>query len=332
MQGRGTAVTDTILVYVDHEGGRPKRTGLELVSKAAELAAGGKVAAVVLGPGSAAAAEQLGRYGADDVYVDESGAFAQYLNDPHVEAIEHVVVTVSPAVVLFTDTLDERDIAARLAARLDSGLVSAVVDLTPHDGHIDATETIFGGSITTTVEVRNSQLAIFLVRPNAFPLTEHGKTAAVHEIGYAPSDGAQRARLGPKTAEEGAPIPLEEAGIIVSGGRGLGGPEPFEMLRELAAALGGALGASRAAVDAGWIPYSHQVGQTGRTVKPNLYIAVGISGAVQHRAGMQTAETIVAINKDPDATIFSLADLGVVGDLLQIVPALTAEIKRRRGA
>jgi electron transfer flavoprotein alpha subunit len=175
-------------------------------------------------------------------------------------------------------------------------------------------------------------VAIFLVRPNAFKPGENPKQAQVHQLQVSVSEGSKRARRGATTQEEGAPTPLEEASVIVSGGRGLGGPEPFALLEDLARELGGVVGASRAAVDAGWIPYSHQVGQTGRTVKPQLYIAVGISGAVQHRAGMQTAETIVAINRDPDATIFTLADLGVVGDLFKIVPALTDEIRRRKGA
>jgi electron transfer flavoprotein alpha subunit len=150
-------------------------------------------------------------------------------------------------------------------------------------------------------------------------------------LDYSPGEDVKRARRGQTVLEEGSAVPLEEANIIVSGGRGLGGPEPFALLEDLATEIGGTVGASRAAVDAGWIPYAHQVGQTGRTVKPSLYLAVGISGAVQHRVGMQTADTIVAINRDPDAPIFQLSDLAVVGDLFKIVPALTAEIKRRKG-
>lgn len=324
---------NSVLIYAEHEGGQPKRTALEAATKAAELAAelGGSVQAIVLGPGAAAAAGKLGQYGVEEVLVDEGDVFEQYLTGPHVEAVAQVVEQSTPVAVLFPDTLDGRDIASRLAARLNSGLVSAVIDLMPDGGKVEAKETIFGGSYVTTVGVRNSPVALFLVRPNAFSPAENAKQATVTQIGYTPSERAKRAKRGEKTQEEGAPTPLEEASIIVSGGRGLGGPEPFELLDQLAAALGGVVGASRAAVDAGWIPYSHQVGQTGRTVKPQLYIAIGISGAVQHRAGMQTADTIVAINKDPDATIFTLADLGVVGDLFKIVPALTAEVKRRKG-
>jgi electron transfer flavoprotein alpha subunit len=323
-----------VLVYVDHEVGQPKRTALEATSKAVEVSAasGGKAAAIVLGSGARDAAPRLAEYGIEDAYVNEDSAFDEYLSDPHVEILAQVVDEIKPQVTLFPDTTDGRDIAARLAARLDAGLVSAVIDVIPHEDHADAKETIFGGTYTTTVEVKDSPTAIFLVRPNAFTPIEKPASGNVHEIAYTPGDDVKRARKGDKVAEEGAPTPLEEASIIVSGGRGLGGPEPFSLLADLARAIGGVVGASRAAVDAGWIPYSHQVGQTGRTVKPSLYIAIGISGAVQHRAGMQTADTIIAINRDPDAPIFQLADLAVVGDLFKVVPALTAEINRRKGA
>jgi electron transfer flavoprotein alpha subunit len=326
-------VSSDVLVYVEHEGGQPKRTALEAATKAAELAAGsgGRALAIALGPGAAGAVDRLGRYGIDELLVSEDEVFEEFLVDPHVDLLAQVVRDDAPGLVLFPDSADGRDIAARLAARCGAGLVSSVVDLVPHDGHVDARETIFGGNYVTTVEVKNSPLAIFLVRPNAFTPQESPKTASVRQLEYSPTDGVKRVRKGTKIQEEGAPTSLEEASVIVSGGRGLGGPEPFALLDELAAELGAAVGASRAAVDAGWIPYAHQVGQTGRTVKPSLYIAVGISGAVQHRVGMQTADTIVAINRDPDAPIFGLSDLAVVGDLFKIVPALTAEIKRRKG-
>jgi electron transfer flavoprotein alpha subunit len=327
-------VSSDTIVYVEHEGGQPKRTALELATKAAELAAGsgGKVRAVALGRAAAGTAERLGRYGVDELLVCEDPVFDDYLVDPHVDLLAQLVQESPPQMVLVSDSADGRDIAARLAARLGAGLVSGVVDLVPHDGHVDAHETIFGGNFVTTVEIQNASLGIFLVRPNAFTPKEAPKTAAVRALEYSPGQDVKRARLGQTVLEEGAAVPLEEANIIVSGGRGLGGPEPFALLQELAAEIGGAVGASRAAVDAGWIPYAHQVGQTGRTVKPSLYLAVGISGAVQHRVGMQTADTIVAINRDPDAPIFQLSDLAVVGDLFKIVPALTAEIKRRKGS
>jgi electron transfer flavoprotein alpha subunit len=326
-------VSSDVLIYVEHEGGQPRRTALEAATKAAELAAGsgGRALAVALGAGASGSADRLGRYGIDELLVSEDQVFEEYLVDPHVAVLAQIVRDHAPQIILFPDTADGRDIAARLAAKFDASLVSAVVDLIPHNGQVDARETIFGGTYITTVEVRNSSLAIFLVRPNAFTPQESPKTAAVRQLDYSPDDSVKRARNGKKVQEEGAPTSLEEASIIVSGGRGLGGPEPFALLEELATEIGAAVGASRAAVDAGWIPYAHQVGQTGRTVKPSLYIAVGISGAVQHRVGMQTADTIVAINRDPDAPIFQLSDLAVVGDLFKVVPALTAEIKRRKG-
>jgi electron transfer flavoprotein alpha subunit len=323
-----------VLIYVEHEGGQPRRIALEEASKASEIAGqlGGRVLAVALGAGASRLSDRLGEYGVDDLYVGDSDVFDNYLTEPHVEALAQIVEETHPQVALFPYTPDGKDIASRLSARLDSGLVANVVEFMPHDGHLDAQETIFGGNYTTTVEVSESPLAIFLVLPNAFSAVPNPKSITVHQIDYSPSEAATRARKGTRVQEEGAPTPLDEASIIVSGGRGLGGPEPFALLEALARELGGVVGASRAAVDAGWISYSHQVGQTGRTVKPQLYIAVGISGAVQHRVGMQTADTIVAINKDPDAPIYQLADLAVVGDLFKIVPALTEEIRRRKGA
>ena len=323
-----------VLIYVDHDNGIPKRTALESATKASEIAStlGGRVLAVVLGQGATGSAEALSRYGVDDIFVSDDPVFDQYLSEPHAGAVEHVVAGRNPQLLLFPDTADGRDIASRLATRLDAGLVSAVVDVVAHDGHADARETILGGSYITTVEVARSPIAVFLVRPNAFTPQENPKSASTHQIDFVPSERALRAKRGEKVREEGSTMPLEEASIIVSGGRGLGGPEPFSLLADLADAIGGVVGASRAAVDAGWIPYAHQVGQTGRTVKPQLYIAIGISGAVQHRVGMQTADTIIAINRDPDAPIFQLADLAVVGDLFKVVPALTAEIQRRKGA
>jgi electron transfer flavoprotein alpha subunit len=289
------------------------------------------VTAVVLGAEASGAAELLGKHGVETVYVNEASVFDDYLVEPHVEALALLIRLETPRSVLLPYTPDGKDIASRLSAKLNSGVVANVVDLVPHDGHLDASETVFGGTFTTTVEVRDSSASLFLIRANAFTAEERSVSADVKQLEYTPSDFARRARKGKKVQEEGAPIPLDEAGIIVSGGRGLGGPEPFSLIESLANALGGVVGASRAAVDAGWIPYSHQVGQTGRTVKPQLYIAAGISGAVQHRVGMQTADTIVAINKDPDAPIFQLADLAVVGDLFTIVPALAAEIRKRKG-
>lgn len=323
-----------ILIFVEHDAGEPRRASLETASRAAEITGehGGKVIAVVLGQGAESTAESLGRFGADEIYVNDSDVFERYLTEPQVDVLGKLIAERQPATVLFAYTPDGKDVSSRLSARLSSGAVANVVDVTPEDGRLDARETVFGGNYVTAVEVERSDVSIFLVRPNAFPAEEHPKTPAVHQVEYEPTEAAKRAQVGQSVQQEGAPTPLEEASVIVSGGRGLGGPDPFAMLEELAKELGGVVGASRAAVDAGWISYPHQVGQTGRTVKPQLYVAVGISGAVQHRVGMQTADTIIAINKDPDAPILSLADLGVVGDLFQIVPALIQEIRTRKSS
>ncbi|MDQ2740975.1 MAG: electron transfer flavoprotein subunit alpha/FixB family protein [Chloroflexota bacterium] len=322
-----------ILIYVEHDGGLPRRTALEAASKATELSGSfsAGVAAVGLGRGAAGLVDRLGQFGVDTLYVSEDEVFDQYLTEPAVEALTQVIERERPICILFPDTADSKDIASRLATRLQSGLVAAVVDLVEHNGHLDAIETIFGGNYTTNVECRAGAPAIYLIRPNAFTPAENRKSTTVQQINVVIPDTAKRVKKGNLVLEEGAPAPLEEANVIVSGGRGLGGPEPFSLLAELAEEVNGSVGASRAAVDAGWISYSHQVGQTGRTVKPQLYFAIGISGAVQHRVGMQTADTVVAINRDADAPIFQLADLAVVGDLFKIVPALTQEIRKRKG-
>lgn len=321
-----------ILIYAEHEGGTPRRITLEMASKAAELseALGGQVHAVALGKGADALAQALGEYGVDVLHVNEDAIFEEYLIEPATDATASVLETVRPLVALFPNSQDGRDIAARLAARLDTGVIANVIGVEAQDGAIEATETIFGGSYTTKVHTRNSGPALVMVRPNAFRAEPKPRSTKLEPISYTPTEQVKRARRGEVVQEEGAPVSVEEASIIVSGGRGLGGPEPFALLQELADAIGGVVGASRAAVDAGWISYPHQVGQTGKTVKPQVYIAIGISGAVQHRVGMQTADTIIAINKDADAPIFQMADFGVVGDLFQIVPALTEEIRKRK--
>ncbi len=321
-----------VLLYVEHEEGRPRRVSLEISAKAADLAAaaGGSVHAVALGQGATQTLDQLGQYGTDVLHASDDETFDQYLGDPLVGAVESLIGSLQPGAILLPYSQDGKDLAARLAVRLQTGVIANVIGLEVVDGRFEATETIFGGAYTTTVRVKNGRPPVVTIRPNAFRAEARPKTARLEEISYRPEGEATRAKREETVQEEGAPVPVDEASIIVSGGRGLGGPEPFEMLQDLADELGGVVGASRAAVDAGWISYPHQVGQTGRTVKPQTYIAIGISGAVQHRVGMQTADTIIAINKDPDAPIFQLADLGAVGDLFQIVPALTEEIRKRK--
>lgn len=325
-------MSTSILLYAEHEGGNPRRITLEMASKAADLAQqlSGEVHAVAMGERAASALDKLGEYGVDVLHSSDDTVFDEYLADPAVEATAGLIESLKPVVSLFPNSQDGRDVASRLAARLGSAIVANVIELEGKDGGIEATETIFGGNYTTSVHTKGNPPAFVMVRPNAFPAEAKSKSARHEDIGFSPSDGVKRAKREEVVQEEGAPVSVEEASIIVSGGRGLGGPEPFTMLEELAQQVGGVVGASRAAVDAGWISYPHQVGQTGKTVKPQVYIAIGISGAVQHRVGMQTADTIIAINKDADAPIFQLADFGAVGDLFQIVPALTEEIRKRK--
>jgi electron transfer flavoprotein alpha subunit len=322
-----------VLIYSEHEAGQPRRISLEIASTAANLASelGGKVHALALGPGASASAASLGEYGVDVVHASDDAVYEQHGIEPAVGAAASVIQALNPAAIIVPYNQDGRDLAGRLAARLGAAAIANVVGIDAAGGNVTATETVFGGSYTTTVSGGNNMVVI-LARPNAFKAERKGKSALVETVSYAPTDADKRVTRGETVQEEGAPLAIDEATIIVSGGRGLGGPEPFSMLEALAKEIGGVVGASRAAVDAGWISYSHQVGQTGKTVKPQVYIAIGISGAVQHRVGMQTSDTIIAINKDGDAPIFQLADFGAVGDLFQIVPALTEEIRRRKSA
>src|SRR6478735_7506638 len=304
----------TVLVLVDAAGDVVKKTTLELLTAARSL---GEPAAVVLGPGQAAALSAvLAEYGAATIYAVAGAEFDQYLVAPKAEALAAVAAEATPAAVLVSSTPENKEIAARLAIKLGSGVLS-----------------IFGGSITVTSKVRTG-VPVIAVRPNSItpePAATPG-TAEVVEVDVPLSDAAKAATVVEHVSEDkGARPALSDASIVVSGGRGIGTAENFRIIEQLADTLGAAVGASRAVVDAGWVPHQMQVGQTGVTVSPQLYIAVGISGAIQHRAGMQTSKTIIAINKDPEAPIFELADYGVVGDLFQVAPQLTDEIAKRKG-
>ena len=316
-----------VLVLVDHIDGTPKKVTYELLTKAREL---GEVSAVFLGaPGqSANALEALGRYGAEKVYVAESDEIAGYLTAPKAEIVAQLVQDKSPLAVLFASTAEGKEVAARVAVRTGSGLLLDAVDL---DADGTATQSVFGGGVEVKSKVTVGTNLVAL-RANSTPPVEQAGAAAVEEIAVAVSDAAKGAKIVESVVEDKGGRPdLGDASVVVSGGRGVGAAEGFGVVEALADTLGAAVGASRAATDAGWYPHQNQVGQTGRTVSPQLYIAVGISGAIQHRAGMQTSKTIVAINKDPEAPIFELADYGLVGDLFTVVPALTDEIKKRKG-
>jgi electron transfer flavoprotein alpha subunit len=315
------------LVLVDAAGDVVKKTTLELLTAARSL---GEPAAVVLGPGQAAALSAvLAEYGAATIYAVAGAEFDQYLVAPKAEALAAVAAQATPAAVLVSSTPENKEIAARLAIKLGGGVLTDAVAVNA-DGSVE--QSIFGGSITVTSKVRTG-VPVIAVRPNSItpePAATPG-TAEVVEVDVPLSDAAKAATVVEHVSEDkGARPALSDASIVVSGGRGIGTAENFRIIEQLADTLGAAVGASRAVVDAGWVPHQMQVGQTGVTVSPQLYIAVGISGAIQHRAGMQTSKTIIAINKDPEAPIFELADYGVVGDLFTVAPQLTDELAKRK--
>jgi electron transfer flavoprotein alpha subunit len=302
----------TVLVLAEHGDGAPKKVTYQMLGKAAEL---GEAAAVFVGEGGLdGAAEALGRHGAATVYAATGQGWTDASTLPVVEALAAAAERAEPAAILVAATPAGKDVAARLGARKGWGVLADVVDL---DGDLVATQSVFGGATTVRARVRQGT-PVLTVKPNAFAVPE-------------PSDRSPEVVDLGLTREQGGRPDVAEAEIIVSGGRGLQDPANFALVEALADTLGAAVGASRAAVDAGWYPHQHQVGQTGKTVSPQLYVAVGISGAIQHRAGMQTSKTIVAVNKDGDAPIFSISDFGVVGDLFKVIPRLTEEIAQRKG-
>lgn len=308
--------------------GRLTRATLEMVGKAAEL---GDAEAVLLGPAPDDAVQTLGAHGATKVYRSADPVYRDCLTLPAVQVLATLIAEHRPAVMLFASSYAGRDIAAALSAKLDCGALTDVGDLALKEGALEATIPALGGSYQNTSTLTGESTKLVLVRPKAFDLKANGKTATVVEV-PPPGDAALRKISVTErvtTPREGPQ--LEDSRVIVSGGRGLKAPEHFAMLRELAALLGGAVGATRAAVDAAWVPYALQIGQTGKTVKPDLYVACGISGALQHLAGMKGSKTIVAINTDADAPIFQVADLGVVGDVFKVVPQLIQELTKRKG-
>jgi electron transfer flavoprotein alpha subunit len=322
-----------ILVLAEHDGESVKKVTLELLTLARGL---GEPAAVWLGAGAETGRERLAEFGAAKVYVadGDGDGVTDYAVAPPAEVLAALAGQVSPAAVLVAATADGKEVAGRLAVKTGSGILTDVVDLTPAgDGSGPVAEqSIFGGAIVVQSRVRTG-IPIVAVRPNAVTPEPAPAAAELAPVAVELSDAAKGARITERVAQERSERPeLTEASIVVSGGRGVGGSENFALIEKLADTLGAAVGASRAATDAGWYPHQFQVGQTGKTVSPQLYMAVGISGAIQHRAGMQTAKTIMVINKDPEAPIFELADFGVVGDLFKVVPQLTEEISKRQGS
>ena len=316
----------TALVFLEHHGGALEKGGLAVLSKAATL---GDAVGVVLGDDAASVAAGAGAFGAAKIYACEAPELAAPLPQPRVDALETLVGETGADTVLFGASVLAADVAAGLAARLDAGLNWDLTDLSLDGGELVGKRPALGDTVLVDVGWKGSP-RIGLVRSGALDPVESGGSAEVETFETSFSDFSTLATLVEQTQEESSGPSIEDADIIVAGGRGLGSPEGFTLLEELAAALGGAVGATRAVVDAGWYPYSTQVGQTGKNVAPKLYIACGISGAIQHKVGMQGSGTIVAINKDPNAPIFDFCDIGVVGDLHQIVPKLT-ELVRSRG-
>jgi electron transfer flavoprotein alpha subunit len=316
-----------VLVLVDSANGTLKKSTLELLTAARAL---GEPSAVVIGaPGTAAALkDQLAEYGAAKVYVAESDEIDQYLVAPKAEVLASVAALAEPAAILVASTGENKEIAARTAFKIGSGFLADAVEVAA-DG--TATQSIFGGAISVTSKVAKG-VPVISLRANSVAAEAAPAAAEEVSVPVALSDKAKSAKVLDRVEEaKGSRPSLQDASVIVSGGRGVGSAENFSVVEQVADAIGAAVGASRAATDAGWVPHQMQVGQTGVTVSPQLYIALGISGAIQHRAGMQTSKTIVAVNKDPEAPIFELADYGVVGDLFAIAPQLAAEVSKRKG-
>jgi electron transfer flavoprotein alpha subunit len=317
----------TTLVFLEHHEGELQKGALGVLGKAAQL---GEAHAAILGSGVAGLAEQAGRYGAAKVYVVDDPALEAPLPQPRVDALAQIVGASGVENVFFAQSVLAADIAAALAARLDAGLNWQLVDIEARDGGLVGKQPVLQDTVLVESGWTSTpRLALF--RSGTSDPIEHGAAGEVENVGVSFEDFSTQATMVEQAHEESTGPSIEEAEVIVAGGRGLGGPENFTLVEELAKALGGAVAATRAVVDAGWYPYSTQVGQTGKTVSPKLYVAVGISGAIQHKVGMQSSGTIVAINKDPHAPIFEFADLGIVGDLHQIVPKLTELVRSARG-
>ncbi len=317
------------LVFIEHHDGEPLKPSLGVLSKAATL--WDDTAAVLCGSGVAALAERVGACGAKTVFVADDAALADPLPQPRVDVLARLVADKGFDTVLFGASVLASDVAAALAARLEGGLNWDLIDLRLEGSELVGTRPALQDSVYVDVGWR-AEPRIALVRSGTLEPVETGGAATVETVDAAVDDWSRAATMAEQAHAESEGPSIEEAEIIVAGGRGLGKPENFALVEDLAKALGGAVGATRAVVDAGWYPYASQVGQTGKTVSPKLYIACGISGAIQHKVGMQNAGTIVAINKDRNAPIFDFCDLGVVGDLHQVLPKLTELVRAKRGA
>lgn len=324
-------MSNDVLVLAEIRDGAPKKISFEMLGEGQRIAdqLGGRAHAVALGHGIGDVAATLAQYGAQKVFLADDPSLEDYTAEGYTNVLANLIKQTEPALVLLGATTTGKDLAPRLAARLAVGLASDCTGFTLQDGELLVTRPIYAGKAIATVkeEVRPYMAT---VRPNIFPAPEPdtSREATVENI---PADAGQiRAKVVEMIKEAGDRIELTEADIVVSGGRGLKAPENFALVEELAGVLGAAVGASRAAVDAGWKDHSYQVGQTGKVVTPTLYIACGISGAIQHLAGMKTSRYIVAVNKDPEAPIFKVADYGIVGDLFKVIPVLVEEFGKMK--
>lgn len=322
-------------VYIETEEGSPKSVGFELLNPGRRMAdaLGVKLVAVVLGEDVEDVARQAVVYGADQVLLVQGPEYRVYQSDVQTRTMVELIGRYQPDIVLYGATNNGRDVGPRVACALKTGLTADCTGLDiDQQGLLASTRPAFGGNLMATISCPNTKPQMSTVRPGVFkrPALDEGRTGEIVPVSVALPADTVRVTLLERVREVAQRVNLEEAEVIVSGGRGLKAPEHFALIRDLAAVMGGEVGASRAAVDAGWIPHAHQVGQTGKTVAPKVYVAVGISGAIQHLAGMSGAETVIAINRDPDAPIFSVADYGIVGDLFEVVPALIDALKAKR--
>jgi electron transfer flavoprotein alpha subunit len=324
-----------MLVLIDHSDAGPRKVSLQMLTKARELAeiTGDTVSAVWLGPGAADAAATLGSHGAGKLYHWDSSDAHAYVTLPQVEALEYVIDMTEADTLLFASSNHVKDVASRLAIRMDAGVITDVSGIElGEDGRWIATKEVFGGDVITRSTVAEGKLSFLGVAANAFPaVVGDGGAPELVALDIELSEEATEAKVVSVEKVAGADRPdIGEAAVVVAGGRGLGSEDGFQLMEKLADVMGAGVGASRAATDAGWYPHRYQIGQTGRTISPTLYLGSGISGAIQHRAGMQTSQNVVAINKDGEAPIFQIADFGVVGDLYKVVPKLIEELESRK--
>ena len=322
-----------VLVFVQHKNGQTPKVTFEMATEARTIAdaLGGKAHALVVGKGSSQLAETLKTYPLDVVHVNDDADVDTFLLDPVIDYLDAAARAIGPSLVLIPNTLSGKDIAGRIMARLNAGMCADATDFKIENGTVEAVMPKMGGAAITTCALKKADYGVATIRPNAFSVKPGGNGAIVQPI-EKPAGKTYTVAISNDVEEGTGELALEEAPVVIAGGRGLGGPDPFDtMLKPLAHALGGAVGASRAAADAGWVPYSLQIGQTGKTVSPGLYIAVGISGAIQHKVGMRSSGTIVSINKDGQAPISEFSDLTVVGDAFAIVPELTKLVEASKG-